>query len=131
MSASPLSSQEIRAAAEAHRELGPEYDDAVVESFLARIDKVIEARVDARLADRPKARSRRVDPAILAKRRLVLKSMAVGSVGAGIPLSFLISEFMRYNSGTAGKLVLAWILIAAVYAVASALLLRPWRRGPE
>ena len=33
MSTSPLSPQEIRAAA-MHRELGPEYSDAVVESFL-------------------------------------------------------------------------------------------------
>ena len=36
MSTSPLSPQEIRAAAEAHKELGPDYSDAVVESFLER-----------------------------------------------------------------------------------------------
>src|SRR5262249_43909761 len=47
MSTSRLSSQEIRAAAEAHRELGPEYHDAVVESFLAKVEREIEARVDA------------------------------------------------------------------------------------
>ena len=34
MSTSPLSPQEIRAAAAAHQELGPEYGDAVIESFL-------------------------------------------------------------------------------------------------
>jgi len=32
----PLSPEEIRAAAEVHRELGPNYQDAVIESFLAR-----------------------------------------------------------------------------------------------
>jgi len=37
MSTSPLSPQEIRAAAEAHKELGPEYSDAVIESFLERV----------------------------------------------------------------------------------------------
>jgi hypothetical protein len=57
MSATPLSSQEIRAAAEAHRELGPEYHDAVVESFLAKVEKEIEARVE-RLAASAPARSR-------------------------------------------------------------------------
>ena len=50
MSESPLSGQEIRAAAAAHDELGPEYSDAVVASFLAKVDKEIDARVDARLA---------------------------------------------------------------------------------
>ncbi|MGD0376360.1 MAG: hypothetical protein ABSB01_17475 [Streptosporangiaceae bacterium] len=34
---------EIRAAAEVHRELGPEYTDAVVESFLDQVDREITA----------------------------------------------------------------------------------------
>jgi hypothetical protein len=50
MSDAPLSPQDIRAAAEVHRELGPEYGDAVVESFLEKVDREIAARVDARLA---------------------------------------------------------------------------------
>jgi hypothetical protein len=33
MSTSPLSPQEIRAAAAVHQELGPEYSDVVVESY--------------------------------------------------------------------------------------------------
>ena len=53
MSTSPLSPQEIRAAAETHKELGPEYSDAVVESFLERVDREIAARVDARLGPAP------------------------------------------------------------------------------
>jgi hypothetical protein len=39
MGESPVSAEDIRAAAEVHRELGPDYGDAVVESFLARIDE--------------------------------------------------------------------------------------------
>jgi hypothetical protein len=66
---SPLSPQEIRAAAEAHRELGPEYHDAVVESFLAKVEKQIETRIEARLADPPPARRRQLEPATLANRR--------------------------------------------------------------
>ena len=50
MNDSPLSRQEIYAAAAAHDELGPVYSDAVVASFLKKVDKEIDARVDARLA---------------------------------------------------------------------------------
>ena len=50
MSTSPLSPDELRAAAEVHRELGTEYGDAVLETFLAKIDKELDARIEARLA---------------------------------------------------------------------------------
>jgi len=50
MSTSPLSPDDIRAAAEVHQELGPEYNDAVVASFLEKVDREIAARVEARLA---------------------------------------------------------------------------------
>src|SRR5260370_8925875 len=53
MSTSPLSPEDIPAAAEVHRELGPEYSDAVVASFLEKVDREIAARVEARLAGRP------------------------------------------------------------------------------
>jgi hypothetical protein len=45
-----LSPEDIRAAAGAHHERGPEYSDAVVASFLAKVDQEIAARVDERLA---------------------------------------------------------------------------------
>jgi hypothetical protein len=48
----PLSPDEIRAAAAVHHELGPEYADDVVASFLDRIDQEITARIDARLGAR-------------------------------------------------------------------------------
>ena len=57
MSTSPLSPDDIRAAAEVHAELGPEYRDAVLESFLAKIDNEIGARIDARLAATPRSES--------------------------------------------------------------------------
>ena len=47
---SPLSAGELRAAAETHRELPAEYRDAVLESFVDRVGREIDARVDARLA---------------------------------------------------------------------------------
>jgi hypothetical protein len=132
MSSSPLSSQEIRAAAEAHRELGAEYHDAVVESFLAKIEKEIDARVEARLADPPPTRSRQLEPITLAKRRLALKYMTLGSAAAAIPLSITI--FRAEPFGPTGPkllpIVLWWILFAAVYG-AAAFLLRPSRRDRE
>ena len=44
-----MTPDEIRAAAAVHSELGPEYQDAVVDSFLDKVGKEIDARVDARL----------------------------------------------------------------------------------
>ena len=127
MSTSNLSSQEIRAAAEAHRELGPEYHDAVVESFLAKVEKEIEARVDARLAASPSPRRRQLDAATLAKRRLALRYMALGSGAAAIPLSFLTlwAHGTASDAGTVVSLALVWILIAAVYAACALRLLPP------
>jgi hypothetical protein len=51
MSDSPVSPEDIRAAAETYQELGPEYHDAVVASFLEKVDREVAARVEARLAD--------------------------------------------------------------------------------
>ena len=127
MSTSPLSSQEIRAAAEVHQELDPEYHDAVVESFLAKVEKEIEARVAARLAASRPAPSRQLDAATLAKRRLALRHTALGSVGAAIPLS-IFSRWVYLHDMSPGfwilSLALVWFLIGAVY-VACALRLRP------
>ncbi len=80
MSDSPLSRQEIYAAAAAHDELGPEYSDAVVASFIEKVDKEIDARVDARLAGMRQ-------PAPSAERddlRTLLKGVAVGIGASGI-----------------------------------------------
>jgi hypothetical protein len=47
MSASPLPPDGIRAAAAIHAELAPESRNAVVESFLAKIDNDAGARIEA------------------------------------------------------------------------------------
>ena len=47
---SQLSPGDIRAAAEVHRELGPEYSDLVVESFLERVDREIASRAWTRVS---------------------------------------------------------------------------------
>jgi len=85
MTDSPLSPEDIRAAAEVHRELGPEYGDAVVASFLEKVDREIAARVEARLASTPRA-----EPAKPGSRRMLLTGMAIGAAAGGIPLLLLL-----------------------------------------
>ena len=58
MSTSSLSPEEVRAAAEIYRELGPDYQSAVVESFLDRVISEIDARVDGRIAAEVRASGR-------------------------------------------------------------------------
>jgi hypothetical protein len=80
MGTSPLSPDEIRAAAGAHHQLGPEYSDAVVASFLEKVDQEIAARVEDRLAaTSPRARpARPVEPKEPESRRTLLKGFALG-----------------------------------------------------
>ena len=80
MSDSPLSREEIYAAAAAHDELGPEYSDAVVASFLEKVDKEIDARVDARLAGLHQS----APPAERDDLRTLLKGVAVGIGASGM-----------------------------------------------
>jgi hypothetical protein len=90
MSTSPLSPQEIRAAAAVHKELGPEYSDAVVESFLDRVDQEITARLDARLG--PVPREPPVQPAQSNSRRTLLTGVAIGIFITGVPSAMVAAS---------------------------------------
>ena len=119
MGGSPLSVEDIRAAAEVHRELGPDYSDAVVESFLARIDQHIEQRVEQQLAGETTVHRRQIDPAQLRIYRTVFGGFVAGSVVAGIPLTAL-AWAAREDVGLSAKpLLLMWVLILAVYGLAA------------
>jgi hypothetical protein len=111
MSTSPLSPEEVRAAAEVHRELGPEYDDAVVASFLEKVDRAVAAR----LTGPPRAQ-----PVMPDGRRTLLKGVAIGAIVSG-------SVIFAAMSGNASEeergflVVLALWLVAAVgYALSAA-----------
>ena len=90
---SELNPGEIRAAAEVHRELGPEYSDAVVEAFLERVDKRVAERVDREIAARIDARltpAQRTEPAPApaappSHRATLLTGVAIGMLIAGLP----------------------------------------------
>lgn len=94
MSTPQLSARDVRAAAEVHRDLGPEYSDAVVDSFLEKVD----ARLDARLAELTPVRKRPVAKASSGRRRSLLTGLALGGGGMGVLLSFLGYTLAR--SGT-------------------------------
>jgi hypothetical protein len=118
MSTSPLSPEDIRAAAEVHRELGPEYSDAVVASFLEKIDREITARVDARIAATPQAQ--RAQPAEADNRRALIKGIAIGTFVTGSTLLAAMS-----GNGDEGKrrlvlVLVIWLALALGYGVSAA-----------
>src|SRR2546429_8558055 len=96
MGDSRLSPDEIRATAEVHNELGPDYRDAVVESFLAKIDKEVGARIDAQLAATRQAPARTPDPALLDRKRSQLGAMAAGSALAALASGAAVEWSLAY-----------------------------------
>ena len=100
-----MTPDEIRAAAETHRELGPDYQSAVIESFLDKIGREIDARVDQRVTlTRPVKQPRGRAPLALAIVSLVL----------GIPLSAIALGVGSHSTSGIVALVVIWISITAI-----------------
>ena len=119
VSSTSLTPDEVRAAAETHRELGPDYQTAVIESFLDKVGREIDARVDSRLAmGQPGVRAPK-QPG-----RGGPLALAIVSLGVGIPLTGI-------TEGThAGIIALTviWAAIAVInvaYALSTSLSNRP------
>jgi hypothetical protein len=121
MSTSSLSPQEIRAAAETHKELGPEYSDAVIESFLERVDREIAARVDARLG--PVSREQPVQPAPSSSRRTLLTGVAIGVLVTGVPSMMVAASASGVIANDERQVLLIigilWAIAVAIGAFAS------------
>jgi hypothetical protein len=117
---SPLPPEEIRAAAEVHRELGPQYSDAVVESFLEKIDAEVEARIAARIAALPPVHGSRPGPSALARRRAFLAGAAAGLAGAGIPLTVMAAGLARDAGDSNGQFIALWVVIGVIFAAMAA-----------
>jgi hypothetical protein len=86
---SPVSADDILAAAVTHRELGPDYSDAVVASFIDKVDRALAARVEARLAGlelskpaQPARRGKRLRARRVARDALAALAGALIAVGA-------------------------------------------------
>ena len=120
MSTSPLSPEEIRAAAATHKELGPEYSDAVVESFLERVDREIAARVEARLA--PVSREQPVQPAQSHGRRTLLTGVAIGIFVTGVPSALVATSASGVMAKDEAQVLfvvgLLWAIAVAIAAFA-------------
>jgi hypothetical protein len=115
MGDSRLSPEEIRAAAEVHAELGPDYHDAVVRSFLDKLDGEVSARIDAQLGARP-ARKAAADPALLERRRAQLGAMVAGSVLTAVASGAAVEWSVHYPGSSPVKaLALVWAVLAVLY----------------
>jgi hypothetical protein len=116
MGDSRLSPDEIRAAAEVHNELGPDYRDAVVESFLEKIDKEVGARIDAQLATARQPRAGVPDPALVDRKRSQLGAMAAGSALAALASGAAVGWSIHYPGSSPVKaLAIVWAILAIVY----------------
>ncbi len=96
MSTSPVSPEDIRAAAAIHQELGPEYSDAVVAAFLDKVDKEVTARVDARLAEASRGK-----PWRRGRRRTLMAGVAMGACAGALVAGISVAHFDR--SAPAGQ----------------------------
>jgi hypothetical protein len=102
---SSLTADDIRAAAAVHHELGPEYSDAVLASFLERVDREVAARVEARLAQGQRAdpvRAERKRPAV-PRHRWIFGGTAIGLTVGGLPLSLLYWAAVLRSFGLQGR----------------------------
>jgi hypothetical protein len=89
--------EELRSAVAARQELGAEMEPAVIDAFVARIER--------RLADRAAA-----DQWALEQRRNHQKEMVLGSMGISVPLLAFAAIF----TGLAGVIVVCVALVAIV-----------------
>jgi hypothetical protein len=100
--------QDMRATIEARRDLGPDYEAALVESFVERLDESIARRVRAEMH----ATGAQPYPSPHPPPRKGGNGsipIALGSMGLGIPLTAIAAE----SSGTLG-LLLVWGGIVAI-----------------
>jgi cytochrome P450 len=100
-----LDRSEIEAVIETRRDLGPEYEPALVDSFVEKVEAAIEQRVDARLAARQRSQAM--------ERRHSGQQLALGIVSLvlGIPITAIT---LAVGDGSLIALMIAWVGIAVV-----------------
>lgn len=113
-SSSPFTHDDVRAAAETHQELGPDYQAAVIDSFLDKVGREIDARVDARMAAPRQAQyPQPAQPALHHTHGNSAFALAVVSMVLGIPLSAIAVAAGPHPVGITGLLVI-WLAITAI-----------------
>jgi hypothetical protein len=98
-----VSRQDVEALLEARRELGPSYDAALVDSFAERVERAVEERVDAVVADRRGDRGQEKERDV---RQFVL---GIVSLGTGIPITAISA-----STADVPGLIVAWTGIVGV-----------------
>jgi hypothetical protein len=106
---SSLSPEEIRAAAETHSELGRDYQSAVIDSFIEKVGREIDARVDARVAGQYAPRR---PPAERTGRGAF--PLAIVSMVMGIPLTAIVlGQSHGSGEGLIG-LIVVWLALTVI-----------------
>ncbi|MEV0612203.1 hypothetical protein AB0I81_02695 [Nonomuraea sp. NPDC050404] len=103
---------ELQATLDARRDLGPDYEAALVDSFVERLDATIAARVQAELHHHGAMPRKRPNPTA------PMVPIVLGSLGIGIPLTAVSA-----SAGPFG-LVIAWLSIVLVNVAAAAVIMR-------
>ncbi|MEO3885725.1 hypothetical protein [Nonomuraea sp. B5E05] len=102
---------ELKAAVSARRDLGPDFEDAVVESFLDKMGQEIDRRVDDRLAASPQGRQPAAASGPSDAQRLALAIVSL-SLGTLLTLVFVLTG----DSG-GSYLIPVWLGIIIVNAI--------------
>ena len=120
VSVGPVSiSDEVRASAAAHRDLGPGYDVAVAEGLVERIGEEIDRRVDARLysqapSQAPPRRPRPRREPLAGRLGFGTVVLALGSMGMAIGATATVLHPGQASGGMQWLVALIWIVIGAV-----------------
>jgi hypothetical protein len=122
VSTSSFTPDELRAAAEVHDELGPDYRDAVLESFLDKVGKDIDARVDARLQgprtyplQPAQQNATPPPPAVPRQTKDKTFALAIVSIALGIPLTAIVAGINRGSGSVEFAILLViWVAIAVI-----------------
>lgn len=105
---------DLQATLDARRDLGPEYEAALIDSFMERLDATIAHRVRAELdLHEPAPRGKRQSPAG------PMVPIVIGSLALGIPLTGIAGS----SAGATGLLI-TWMAIVAINVAAAAVLMR-------
>lgn len=112
-------SDEVRASAAAHRDLGPGYDVAVAEGLVERIGEEIDRRVDARLysqapSQTPPTRPRPRREPLAGRLGFGTVVLALGSMGMAIGATATVLHPGQASGGMQWLVALIWIVIGAV-----------------
>ncbi|TDD07968.1 hypothetical protein E1292_12520 [Nonomuraea deserti] len=102
---------ELKAAVSARRDLGPDFEDAVVESFLDKMGQEIDRRVDERLATSPQGKKgvRAAGPNDAQRLALAIVSLSLGTLAT---LAIVLT-----GDGRGSYLIPIWLGIVIVNGI--------------